>query len=366
VKHENVQVCDPSSGTVVISISVIIPAFNRAGIIREALSSVHAQTRSPLETIVIDDASADGTADVAEREGARVIRLEQNRGAAAARNEGIRAARGDAIALLDSDDYWEPHHLATVASLLERHPEAAAAGTAVRFVGTKSGVWKGRIPEGPPTVAAFYILRSSDNTLDVEQFGQTGDDPTIVADWDGDGKADPAVYRDSANGAQSYFYYRPSANPTVNLTSVQWGLTGDRAMPGDFDGDGRADTAVFRPATGIWYISFSTRGASRADYWGLATDKFVPGDYDGDGRNDLAVFRNGIWYIKQSSDGQAAYFQWGLATDKPVPADYDGDGRTDAAVYRNGTWYIRLSSGGTAAGDFGLSTDIPVSGAYVK
>ena len=159
MKHENVQVCDPSSGIVVISISVIIPAFNRAGIIREALSSVHAQTRSPLETIVIDDASADGTADVAEREGARVIRLEQNRGAAAARNEGIRAARGDAIALLDSDDYWEPHHLATVASLLERHPDAAAAGTAVRFVGTKSGVWKGRIPEGPPTVVVREAFR---------------------------------------------------------------------------------------------------------------------------------------------------------------------------------------------------------------
>jgi glycosyltransferase involved in cell wall biosynthesis len=136
----------------VISISVIIPAFNRAGIIKEALSSVRAQTRSPLETIVIDDGSRDGTADVAEPEGARVIRLKQNRGAAAARNEGIRAARGDAIALLDSDDSWEPHHLATVASLLEQNPEAAAAGTAVRMVGAKTGVWKGRIPEGPPTV----------------------------------------------------------------------------------------------------------------------------------------------------------------------------------------------------------------------
>jgi glycosyltransferase involved in cell wall biosynthesis len=136
----------------VISISVVIPAFNRAAIIQEALSSVRAQTRSPLETIVIDDASADGTAEVAEREGARVIRLKQNRGAAGARNEGIRAARGDAIALLDSDDFWEPHHLATVASLLEQNPEAAAAGAAVRFVGTKTGVWKGRIPEGPPTV----------------------------------------------------------------------------------------------------------------------------------------------------------------------------------------------------------------------
>ena len=140
------------SETVVISISVIIPAFNRAATIREALSSVQVQTRSPLETIVVDDASADGTADVAEREGAHVIRLERNRGAGSARNEGIRAAHGDAIALLDSDDFWDAHHLDTVGSLLEQHPEAAAAGAAVRFVGTKSGVWKARIPEGPPAM----------------------------------------------------------------------------------------------------------------------------------------------------------------------------------------------------------------------
>ena len=135
-----------------ISISVVIPAFNRAGIIGEALSSVHAQTRSPLETIVVDDASTDGTADVAEREGARVIRLAHNRGAAGARNEGIRAAAGEAIALLDSDDFWEPHHLATLVSLLEENPDASAAGSAVRMVGARTGVWKGRIPEGPPTI----------------------------------------------------------------------------------------------------------------------------------------------------------------------------------------------------------------------
>ena len=144
------SVYHPRNGTVVISISVVIPAFNRAGVIGNALSSVHAQTRSPMETIVVDDASTDGTAELAEREGARVIRLRQNRGAAGARNEGIRAAAGDAIALLDSDDYWEPNHLDTVASLLEQNPEAAAAGTAVRMVGARTGVWKGRIPEGPP------------------------------------------------------------------------------------------------------------------------------------------------------------------------------------------------------------------------
>ena len=120
--------------------------------IKEALSSVRAQTRAPLETIVVDDASSDETAEVAEHEGARVIRLPENRGAAAARNEGMRAAHGEAIAWLDSDDYWEPHHLATLATLLEENPEAAAASSAVRFVGAKSGVWKGRIPIGPPAV----------------------------------------------------------------------------------------------------------------------------------------------------------------------------------------------------------------------
>ena len=135
-----------------ISISVLIPAYNRAGVIGEALSSVRSQTRAPAETIVVDDASTDGTAELAEQNGARVIRLKKNRGAAAARNEGIRAANGDAIALLDSDDFWEPNHLATVGALLEENPDAAAAASSIRMVGTRTGVWKGRIPEGPPTV----------------------------------------------------------------------------------------------------------------------------------------------------------------------------------------------------------------------
>ncbi len=120
--------------------------------ISEALTSVRAQTRVPLETIVVDNASTNGTPEVAEREGARVIRLRTNRGAAAARNEGVRAAAGDAIALLDSDDYWDPHHLATVTPLLEQNPNAAAAAASVRLMGKKTGVWKGRIPEGAPAI----------------------------------------------------------------------------------------------------------------------------------------------------------------------------------------------------------------------
>jgi glycosyltransferase involved in cell wall biosynthesis len=143
---------ESASGPIVITISVVIPVFNRAAMIAEALSSVRAQTRAPLETIVVDDASSDETAEVAERAGARVIRLPANRGTAGARNAGMRAAAGDAIAWLDSDDCWEPHHLATLAALLEENPGAAAAGSAVRLVGARSGIWKGRIPEGPPAI----------------------------------------------------------------------------------------------------------------------------------------------------------------------------------------------------------------------
>lgn len=142
-----------------ITVSVIIPCYNRAHTIGEAIASVHAQTRVPLELIVVDDASTDGSAEIAERAGARVIRLPENRGNSFARNAGIQAALGDAIAWLDSDDYWEPHHLATVAALLDAYPDAAVASAAVQFVGSRSGVWYGSVPEGAPTNVvrqAFY------------------------------------------------------------------------------------------------------------------------------------------------------------------------------------------------------------------
>ena len=127
--------------------------------IGEAIASVHAQTRAPLELIVVDDGSSDGSAELAERSGARVIRLARNSGNSTARNVGTRAASGDAIAWLDSDDYWEPHHLATVAGLLDTYPDAAAARASARLVGTRSGTVYGRVPEGPPTNVvreAFY------------------------------------------------------------------------------------------------------------------------------------------------------------------------------------------------------------------
>jgi hypothetical protein len=125
----------------------------------------------------------------------------------------------------------------------------------------------------------------------------------------------------------------------------------NRNPSNDYDGDGIADLAVFRPSEGNWYIWQSSTNSLRVENWGVATDRIVPSDYDGDGRMDVAVYRpsEGNWYIKESFNGQTRIERWGLATDKVIPADYDGDGRTDIAVYRqsDNVWYIKQSSDGT-------------------
>ena len=98
-----------------LPVSVVISVYNRAGLLERALRSVSAQTPStPAEVIVVDDGSTDASAAVAEATGARVIRHRRNLGTAAAKQTGLRAARHEWVALLDSDDEWLPGHLAAL------------------------------------------------------------------------------------------------------------------------------------------------------------------------------------------------------------------------------------------------------------
>jgi glycosyltransferase involved in cell wall biosynthesis len=121
---------------VVVPVSVVIPAYNRAELLPRAITSVLTQRpEPPVEVIVVDDGSSDATADTATRLGARVVRHERNLGESAARNTGIGAASQEWIALLDSDDEWLPHHLATLWPLRDNH---ALVGGATLWLGAGS------------------------------------------------------------------------------------------------------------------------------------------------------------------------------------------------------------------------------------
>ncbi|MEM6315026.1 MAG: glycosyltransferase family A protein [Planctomycetota bacterium] len=114
--------------------SVVVTACNRADMLADALGSVRAQTFGDYELIVVDDASTDDTAAVAEQFGARVLRQPTNQGVAAARTRAVREANADFIAFLDDDDRWPTWTLATYAAALAEHPDATiVSGVSVDF-----------------------------------------------------------------------------------------------------------------------------------------------------------------------------------------------------------------------------------------
>jgi glycosyltransferase involved in cell wall biosynthesis len=106
------------------TVTAVIPTYNRAEFLPEAIASILSQTRPVDEIIVIDDGSSDDTEAVLARyPEVRLIRQE-NQGAAAARNRGIEAARSEWIAFLDSDDLWRPNKIEEQLRAAARHPDA--------------------------------------------------------------------------------------------------------------------------------------------------------------------------------------------------------------------------------------------------
>ena len=124
-------------------VSVLIPAFNAAATLLRALDSVAVQDYAPIEVIVVDDASRDDTATLAERYDrlpVRLIRHVDNRGAAAALNTAIEAARHDLIAFLDADDEWLPGKLAAQVAQIVRNPDLVLVATGFAAIGADGGV----------------------------------------------------------------------------------------------------------------------------------------------------------------------------------------------------------------------------------
>jgi GT2 family glycosyltransferase len=179
-----------------LPVSVVVPAFNRAGTIARALESALAQQSpfAPAEIIVVDDHSEDESGEIAKSLGARVIRHEHNRGAAAARNTAIAAARQPWLAMLDSDDEWLCDHLATLWPLRARHVLVAGASIscfdntpemAPQYAGTVSRRPRtlrspaALIPQNPIPASAVLVRRDA-----IVAAGGYSTELRYAEDWD--------------------------------------------------------------------------------------------------------------------------------------------------------------------------------------
>lgn len=115
-----------------MTISVIIPAYNSGATIARSIESILRQSRPADEIIAVDDGSTDDTREVIKNFPEVKYMHQDNQGPAAARNNGVKTAKGEYIAFLDSDDYWLADHLKNLASVLENRPDIDWAATAYR------------------------------------------------------------------------------------------------------------------------------------------------------------------------------------------------------------------------------------------
>ena len=187
-------------------------------------------------------------------------------------------------------------------------------------------------------------------------WGASGDVPA-PGDFDGDGLTDYAVYRNSEG---NWYVYQSG---TASWLVFRFGLPGDIPIPNDYNDGGKTDFAVFRPSEGNWYIWHTEAGTFTALHWGSDGDRPVPADFDGDGKTDIAVFRPSTsdWYYIKSSDQSFGIVHWGTTGDVALPADYDGDRRADLTVFRSGVWHIlRSSNNAYHLYAWGTAGDVPV------
>jgi hypothetical protein len=255
----------------------------------------------------------------------------------------------------------------------------------------------------PPTAsepAHWYWRNERDSYLgefSLEKLGVRGD-WLVPNDYDGpdfndprnDGsprsKSDIAIYRpptvETSNPGEWWIAYsnRPATQNAAysSFEVIRWGINDPLAqpVPADYDGDGKADLAVWQPSTGLWKIRQSSCNQDQEfNLGGKSGDQPLAFDFDGDHKADPAIFnsadetRPAHWRILESShDYQARDEYFGDPKSEPQPANYDGDEKVDVAVYSliDSFWHIKPSSDlqKPYVVSFGYNSDIRIPGYY--
>lgn len=180
-------------------VSIIIPTYNRADVLITSIQSVLQQTYTGFELLIVDDGSTDNTDTVVESirdDRIRYLKMPENKGVAAARNEGIRQANYDYIAFQDSDDYWRPDKLEKQMAFLTQRPETALLYCPYKCKkadGTTVLVPSSNIPpeEKQGDIYRYMLLRNTIGTPSVlvrrqclEESGLFCESLTCLEDWE--------------------------------------------------------------------------------------------------------------------------------------------------------------------------------------
>ncbi len=177
-----------------------------------------------------------------------------------------------------------------------------------------------------PSNGTWYTYNINSQRSAQRQWGENGDKPLVGSYTTGGSFLLFPV--------QAYTVWRPS-NKTFYINEVYgskkptrvFGVPSDQPIAADFNGDRVTDIAVWRPSNGTWYVVHSDFRTSPAggkqinQQWGQAGDVPVARDFDSDGKADHAIWRpsNGMWHIIRSSNGTVESQQWGQVGDIPVP-----------------------------------------------
>lgn len=186
-------------------------------------------------------------------------------------------------------------------------------------------------------------------------------DVPLTGDWDGNGVAQTTVFRRGARA--QWTYERPGATPM----SVYFGLNTDQPVAGDWNGDGRDELGVRRPANRTFYLRTPT--GTQMVVLGAVDDQPVAGNWGGDARWEVGVWSpSRAAFSLRMPDGTLSLVRLGTTDDLPVTGDWDGNGITDLGVFdpTTATWTLRTVDrsgiGWSASVRHGRPRDLPVTG----
>jgi hypothetical protein len=233
--------------------------------------------------------------------------------------------------------------------------------SALESTGDYNGDGTSEFASFAPSSHVMSILNINTGIFNNFAIGTNNNDETVPGDYDGDGKTDIAVWNFG------------TGNWTVILSSTgatqvtQWGLPGDTPVAQDYDGDGKTDRAVFRVSTQQWFVLPSNGNPAFSVQWGIvqAGDQAIGGDFNGDGDADFAIYRfsTGTWFVTYANTSTAYQIQFGGGLNQPIGRDVDGDWITDLTVWNpsNGVWStIDSSTWGRVTSGWGTANDTPI------